>query len=160
MIKTELSPFNSPLETGIRTLVILLSSYPKSVDLQKLVDFDYLVVHSSDVGGPDSLHPSLPLRAGELLVRRRIIESGIMLMMSRGLIERLIKNDGIEYIASDNAMPFIDSLTSTYIYKLRNRAEWIASIFGEMSSDNVQEITSQFFNKWNTHFQSSSIVRE
>jgi hypothetical protein len=157
----EVSPFNSSLETGIRSLVILIASYPKSVDLQRLVEFDYLVVHSSDVEGPESLHPSLPLRAGELLVRRNIIESGIMLMMSRGLIERAIKSEGIEYLAGDLAMPFINNLSSLYIRKLRDRAEWVTSSFGDTSVEHLQKITEKFFDKWNTHFQNSQwIIRE
>ncbi len=43
------SPFNSPIETGIRTLAILTAVFPRSLDLQYLVYFDYLVLHSGDV---------------------------------------------------------------------------------------------------------------
>src|SRR4051794_18613760 len=80
--------FNSPLETGVRALTILEAAFPNSCDLQRLVELDYLVVHSGDVGGPESLHAPLPLRAGELLVRRELIEKGLLLMMSRGLVAR------------------------------------------------------------------------
>lgn len=52
--------------------------------MQRLVEMDYLVVHSGDADGPDSLHAPLPMRAGELLVRHGLIEKGLMLMMSRG----------------------------------------------------------------------------
>ena len=75
------TPFNSPLETGIRSLAILVAAYPESLDLQRLLEMDYLVVHSGDADGPESLHAPLPLRAGELLVRRGLIETGLLLMM-------------------------------------------------------------------------------
>ena len=66
------TPFNSPLETGVRALTVLAESAPAALDLQRLVYFDYLVVHSADAGGPRSLHPNTPLRNGELLVRRAV----------------------------------------------------------------------------------------
>lgn len=40
------NPFNSALETGVRTLAILIASYPKAHDLGRLVQYDYLTVHS------------------------------------------------------------------------------------------------------------------
>ena len=149
------APFNSSLETGIRALVILVSSYPKSLDLQRLVDFDYLAVHSGDVDGPDSLHPPVPMRAGELLIRRNIIEAGVMLMMSRGFAVRFVTSNGIEYAASDTAMPFVDSLTRPYMRDLQARADWVVSIFGEAPESSLQEITAQFFDKWTSQFHPS-----
>ena len=37
------SPFNSPMETGVRSLAILHAAYPAAFDLQRLVEMDYLV---------------------------------------------------------------------------------------------------------------------
>ncbi|HFP4503788.1 TPA: ABC-three component system middle component 2, partial [Escherichia coli] len=34
-------PFNSPFETGIRSLAILVAAFPESYDLQRLVEMDY-----------------------------------------------------------------------------------------------------------------------
>lgn len=149
------TPFNSSLETGVRALVVLVASYPSSLDLQRLVDFDYLVVHSGDVGGPESLHSPLPMRASELLIRRNIIESGILLMMSRGFVERISTNTGIEYIASDTAMPFVSTLVSSYMRTLTDRAEWIVARFGKVTNDSLQAITAHFFDKWTTQFHPS-----
>ena len=64
---------------------------------------DYLVVHSGDADGPDSLHAPLPMRAGELLVRHGLIEKGLMLMMSRGLVQRVSASDGFNYLAGELA---------------------------------------------------------
>ena len=80
--------FNSPLETGVRALVLLAESYPAQMDLQRILEFDYILVHTGDVDGPPSVHPALPLRSGELLARRQLIERGLVLMMSRGLVGR------------------------------------------------------------------------
>jgi len=61
--------FNSPLEAGMRAVALLGASFPQTYDLQRLVTFDFLLVHTGDVGGPDSLHPPTPYRPAELLVR-------------------------------------------------------------------------------------------
>lgn len=152
-------PFNSPLETGIRSLVILTAMYPKALDLQHLVEFDYLIVHSGDVDGPESLHAPLPMRSGELLVRRGLIERGLLLMMSRGLIERVISTDGFLYMASDAANAFLSLLTSPYILKLQDRACWISERFGNSSLDELQQIQKQFFERWTTQFQPLEMPR-
>ena len=80
--------FNSPIETGMRALILLAESYPQQLDLQRILEFDYIMVHTGDVDGPPSIHPALPLRSGELLVRRQLIERGLLLMISRGLVRR------------------------------------------------------------------------
>ncbi|MCW2455989.1 UNVERIFIED_ORG: hypothetical protein M2414_003744 [Rahnella aquatilis] len=144
--------FNSALETGVRSLVILAANFPSTLDLQRLVDFDYLVVHSGDVNGPKSLHPPVPMREAELLVRRKIIESGLSLMMSRGLITRIVGYEGIFYQASDYAKPFVDSLATPYMRSLVERASWAANTFGNMESKELQNLINSFFDKWTTQF--------
>ena len=147
------SPFNSPLEIGVRSLTILTAVYPRSLDLQFLVFFDYLAVHSGDVQGPDSLHAPLPLRSGELTIKRGLIERGLLLMISRGLVEHLISSNGFEYEASDNASAFLSMLSSRYILKLKERAEWVAETFGNSSLQDLKEIEQSFFRNGSTQFQ-------
>lgn len=148
------SPFNSPLETGIRTLAILTAVFPRSLDLQHLVYFDYLVLHSGDVEGPDSLHTPVPQRSGELTVRRGLIERGIFLMMSRQLVERLVSSEGFQYIATDTAGAFLSMMSSQYISKLKERAEWVAETFGESTLEELQALERRFFREWSTQFHS------
>src|SRR3546814_12339927 len=72
--------FNSALETGVRSALILDAARPRSFDLAHLTWLDHLVVHTADIGGPPSLHPDIPQRDGELLVPRRNVEAGLVLM--------------------------------------------------------------------------------
>ena len=148
-------PFNSPFETGIRSVGILVAAYPRAFDLQRLVAFDHLVVHTGDIGGPKSLHPELPMRSAELLVRRGLIERGLLLMMSRGLVERVIDNAGISYRAGDFAATFLTSLSSSYLISLRERAEWIAENFADLREDEVKTLIGTFFDKWIEQFQAA-----
>src|ERR1700752_4884432 len=117
--------FNSPIETGTRALILLAQSYPSRLDLQRLLEYDYIMVHTGDVDGPPSVHPALPLRSGELLVRRQLIERGLLLMMSRGLVSRHYTEHGITYQAQDEAGPFLDGLTAEYLNDLKDRATWV-----------------------------------
>ncbi len=153
MSKTHPIPFNSPLETGVRSLAILVAAFPTAFDLQRLVEMDYLVVHSGDVDGPHSLHAPLPLRAGELLVRRELIENGLLLMMSRDLVQRVPKDDGFNYLAGETAAPFMSSLTSEYSRQLMDRASWAVSRFENVSTEDIRRITHRVFEKWSSQFQ-------
>jgi hypothetical protein len=148
-----LTPFNSPLETGVRALILLAEAYPETLDLQRILEFDYLMVHSGDVEGPPSLHPALPLRSGELLVRRQLIERGLLLMMSRGLIERLASEVGLSYQADDAAGPFLDALSADYLKDLRLRASWVISTFGRMSDSDIRKTLSTVYDQWTREFQ-------
>lgn len=147
------SPFNSPLETGLRSVAILAEACPDEFDLQRLLYFDYLVVHSSDAGGPASLHPNMPLRNGELLVRRSVIERGLLLYISRSLIERHARAGGIFYAASETAGPFLECLHSAYSCELRLRATWAIDAFGALDDDELKSYFDARFERWTREFQ-------
>ena len=68
--------------------ILLVEAFPIECDLQRLIQYDYLLVHSSDVpDGPPSIHPANPYRSSELHVRRQMIEKGIAMMLSKSIIE-------------------------------------------------------------------------
>ncbi|WP_132305840.1 ABC-three component system middle component 2 [Komagataeibacter saccharivorans] len=148
-----LNPFNSALETGVRSLAILVAAFPVAFDLQRLVEMDYLVVHSGDADGPESLHAPLPLRTGELLIRRSLIEKGLILMISRGLVSRFPADDGFNYIATETAGPFVSSLAADYSRQLRERAEWVVERFQDVGTEEIRRITHRLFERWSSQFQ-------
>jgi hypothetical protein len=156
----DLSPFNSALETGVRALAILVEAYPAEYDLQRLLYFDYLVVHSRDADGPESLHPNTPLRNGELLVRRGIIERGLLLLISRKLVDRHARADGISYSASDEAAPFLDCLQARYSQALRDRAQWAVEAFGLLRDDDLKSYFDTHFERWTREFQAMKAPSE
>ncbi len=147
--------FNSPLEAGIRAVALLVPAYPQAYDLQRLVAFDHIVVHTGDIGGPDSLHPRLPLRSTELLVRRKLIERGLSLMISRGLIERIIDENGIGYRAGDLAATFLSTFASPYLITLRERGGWVVEHFQGFCDDALRQTISSTFGQWIEEFQAT-----
>lgn len=154
------SVFNTPLECGLRAAVILLEAFPAKFDLQRLLQYDYLVVHSADVpDGPDSLHPPTPLRAGELLVRRPLIEQGIQMMMSRSIIDCEFSVSGVYYFAGEWAISFIGTLETEYSSRLKTSAQWVVQRFRDMSDEELGGFMRQNWSRWGAEFELESFVR-
>jgi hypothetical protein len=151
-------PFNSPIEIGLRSTSILCDGYPQKFSLQQLVYFDYLTIHSDDVDdGPPGLHPKTPHRSGELLIRRKTLEQGLMLYMSRGLIERHFEN-GIQYSASEKTASFLDSLITDYVALLRMRSMWVINSFGGMAELDMGDYINRHLGEWGAEFEQESVL--
>jgi hypothetical protein len=147
--------FNGLLEAGVRAVAILGAAFPLELDLQRLVAFDYLLVHTGDIGGPDSLHPPVPFQSAALMVRRKIVENALLLMMTRDLVRREATDRGFLYQAGENATVFLSSLESDYLVALKERAEWLVSALGKMSELEFRQVTHRFFDKWVEEFQAA-----
>lgn len=145
--------FNGPLEAGIRAVSILGAAYPKTYDLQRLVALDYLLVHTGDIKGPENLHPPTPMQSAELLVRRKLVEQSLLLMMTRDLVEREVTPEGIKYGAGENAATFLSSVSSNYLLSLKDRAEWLVQTIGDLTDEQFKSMMLQFFDKWVEEFQ-------
>lgn len=153
--------FSTPLESGLRALFILEAVRPRECDLQRLVIYDYLLVHSDDVtGGPEALHPSTPLRSGELLVRRTQVEHGLRLLTQKGLVNKAFTNDGIFFTATEHAKPFLTYFKSIYAARCREISKWIAVRFESMSDDELREYIYDNLGRWGTEFTCESVLWE
>ncbi|MDP3720069.1 MAG: threonine transporter [Acidobacteriota bacterium] len=153
------SPFNSPIETGLRMLCLLSAGFPTPCSLQRLVVFDYLVVHSDDIpGGPPGLHPQTPHRSGEILVRRGVLQSGLLLYQSRGLIDTVYTTSGVFYAATDQSAPFLDVLSSSYVAGLRDRADWVVEGFSALSDTELDALVRQHIGQWGAEFALESVL--
>jgi hypothetical protein len=154
-------PFNSPLECGLRTIVLLAAAEPAACDLQRLIFYDYLLVHSGDVSdGPESIHPPTPLRSGEALVRRHWIERGLMLMISRELVVRNFSERGIMYQASPLTTSFLRYMEQSYTRKLRDRAQWVIRRFGEYSDQQLLDFFKANLDRWGGEFIHEELLED
>jgi hypothetical protein len=153
--------FNTPMECGLRSAVLLGAAFPTKLDLQRLVQYDYLLVHSGDIAaGPPSIHPPTPNRSGELLVRRPIIEAGIKLMMTKSVVEYELSRNGIVYCAGKWSLAFLDQLVSNYTKDLKNRAEWVVGNFAVYSDDGLLEFMRGKWSNWGAEFEMESFMQE
>lgn len=149
-------PFNSTLETGIRALVVLEAFYPRRCDLLEMTWLDHLVVHTGDLDGqdvPESLHPDLPNRAGELLVRRQLVERSLLLMQQVHLVEVFETEDGIAFSATEDAPSYLDLLQAPYSLALKERAKWMADRFAGMQTAEMRALIAGRIGRWTADFR-------
>ncbi|MGE4070324.1 MAG: ABC-three component system middle component 2 [Lysobacterales bacterium] len=153
------SPFNGPVEIGLRALCVLTTAFPEAYALQRLVVFDYFLVHSDDIeGGPEGLHPQTPHRGGEILVRRGVLQDGLTLYESRGLIERVYKDGGIFFAATDKSADFLDTLCTAYLKGLRERADWVVDSFGLLDDAELDAMVRNNIGTWGAEFAMESVL--
>ncbi len=152
------SAFNSPLETGIRSLFILSADVERSYDLQQLLAFDHFVVHTGDfAGAPKSLHPSNPSRNGELIIRRSLVDQGLRLMESKCLVQRIASVDGFLFQAEEFAAVMVSHFSSPYLLKLRERANWVVENYNTFGDQLFASVFDQAFDRWTSEFQFKQI---
>lgn len=122
--------FNSPLEAGLRAVILLDAFAPYAFDLKALSLLDYYVVHAGDIQvdaeGLESLHPPVEARRGEFFVRRRLVEEGLALMERAFLLDRIADGNGLTFRARDVAAAMVDLMESPYNQRLRETSRWIA----------------------------------
>jgi hypothetical protein len=154
-------PFNTPFEAGLRALFILQAISPTRADLQRLVFYDYLLVHSGDPGGgPPSIHAAVPHRSGEWMVKRQLIAAGLDLMFAKELIEKTFGLAGILYGASELTAPFLGYLQSDYAETVRVSASWLAERFGALSDADLASYMVANLGHWGAAFYLRSQATE
>jgi hypothetical protein len=140
---------------------VLAAAQPGSCDLQRLVFYDYLLVHSGDVpGGPDSIHPPTPLRSGEALVRRQWVERGLLLMISRELVIRTFSQHGIVYQASPLTSAFLEYMEEAYTKRLQERARWVVERFGTYSDHELVDFFKANLDRWGGEFIREELLED
>ncbi|WP_284369224.1 ABC-three component system middle component 2 [Algimonas porphyrae] len=153
--------FNTPLECGFRLLYALDACRPRAADLQRLVSYDYLLVHSGDIlGGPPSLHPPVPFRGSEWVVKRDLVRSGMSLVFARDLVSKELTSHGIMFSGSELTSAFVGLLKTSYATALRDRAEWLSEEFGAASDEELQDFMSANVGKWGAEFDRISALQD
>jgi hypothetical protein len=150
---------NSPVEVGLRALCLLTAGFPARHSLQRLTIYDYLVVHSDDVpGGPTGLHPQIPYRSGELLARRGVLQGGLLLYVSRGLIQQRYEDDGVFFAATEYSAGFLDALMAGYVQDLRDSAEWVVATHGRLDDEELAMLIDDGLGRWGAEFTMQSVL--
>jgi hypothetical protein len=147
--------FNSPFELGLRMVYLLSALKPHGADLQKLVLLDYAIVYSGDLEGPESLHTPVPFRGAELLSRRELIEQGLYLMSTRGLVDATTDETGITYYVGPSALTLVGSLTSRYFLALEERCKWAASTYEGKDSPTLMREFAERGHLWGAELEAT-----
>lgn len=145
--------FNSPLECSFRMLLLLEAATPESADLQRLITYDYLLLHSGDVGdGPESLHPAVPFRGTEWLVKRDLVRAALQLGFSKQLLDKKLTGQGVCYSANELTKPFNQLLKSSYAAEVRSRANWVVARFGSLDDSELKAFMNANVESWGAEF--------
>jgi hypothetical protein len=153
-------PFNSPMEMGLRAVILLNSLSPRRVDLQRLIYLDYLLVHSGDVAdGPASLHPPIPHRAGEWIIKRKRLLAGLNLMFSKELVGKALSNEGVVYYGNELSQLFAERLSAPYAERLKTVAAWVVETFVDMNDIDLSQFMHANMDKWGAEFGFESVLR-
>lgn len=152
--------FNTPLEVGFRSIFLLSEIHPKFCSLERLTIYDYLLLHSGDVeNGPNSLHPAIPHRSCEIIIKREVMKKGLLIMNSKQLVSIEFNEEGIFYKASDLTKPFLDYFESDYSKKIKMIAKWVNETFKGYSDKELEEYIKENLEKWGGEFTKESLVR-
>ena len=100
------------------------------------------------------MHPEDRSRAAEILVRRGLVDSGLALMETRGLITRAATTEGFRYQAGDEAGSFVDLLMTPYSEALKERGDWIAESILRLGDDELAALVGSRIDEWEPEFQS------
>ena len=146
--------FNTPFELGVRMVYLLMALYPRKVDLQRLVYFDYAAIYSADLNGPESLHTPVPLRGGEYTSRREVIEEGLYLMAQRSFVDVEAAHSGISFQLGENGPALVGLIGGEYSRELYKRCQWVASTLGDKDEKDIERIFGARGALWGAEFVS------
>ena len=147
-MNNQIKVFNNEVEIGLRILIILQSIYPKSFDVEMINYYDYFILHTKDVGGDESLHADVPNRFGELVMKRDLIRTSLTLLITKNLVEIKYTDHGIEYIATENTAPFLDTLSEEYTMHLHDNIKWVCNRFKDYSYEELKMYVDDNKEKW------------
>ncbi|WP_340643604.1 ABC-three component system middle component 2 [Streptomyces albidoflavus] len=156
-----MNPLNSPVEVGMRTLVLLARSHPHPLDLSWLVVLDHAMLHSSQFDGPPSLHPRLPAQPGELGMKRQMMQEGLELLLRAGLVTVEATEGGIVYQVTPRGSGFVGILEAPYVGELRQRAQWAVEQFASTTDAlaATRDTTTRWHNEFTTDIQHLGVGR-
>lgn len=152
--------FNSPLEIGFRSLFILNAISPKEVDINRLVIYDYFLLNSGDFpNGPKSLHPAIPHRSAQIIIKPLILKDALVLMRSKELVEIVFSTEGIKYKSNEFTNKFIELQENEYSKKLMELSKWINIQFGDYTDERLNTMVENNIPNWGGEFIYESLIR-
>lgn len=145
--------YNTPLEIGIRSLIILYTN-KAPMDVDRLMYFDYLCLHTRDIDGPESLHAPIPNRGVQVYSKRELIRKGISVLVSKELIDVAPDETGFCFQINEAGIKFLSFFQTTYFVELVERAFWVANKFSNLPTPNLRMIIDEKIPHWGSEFTS------
>lgn len=151
--------FNSPLEFSLRCACIIEKDQNQGIDLDRLVYYDYLILNTGDIADIPSIHPALPFRGAQVLVKREIIKHALVILISKQLVDVKFDPKGITYYKNELTSAFVKFLESSYVIELTRRINWVSERFANYSDVKLSEYIDSNLEKWGGEFVKEAAFR-
>lgn len=129
---------NKNIEQGIIVLIILKEFKDEQIDLDRLVYLEYLLLHSKDSGGPESILPESPFRNIEYSIKKEAISNSLKYLCKKDLICVQYNENGIFYHSNLLTELFLESFKSEMYNELVKTAIWAKSTFGTYKTEDFK----------------------
>jgi len=146
--------YNTPIELGLRSLIILETSKDQFMDLEKIMYLDHLCLNTSDLSGPDSLHAPIPNRGVQVFSKKALIQKGLSIMLSKELIQLIVKPDGFFYQVTEAGKVFLSLFQTKYFFDLVDRCKWVMERWGHSSTQEIKSFIDVNIQHWGGEFLS------
>lgn len=144
---------NSPMEFGLRAMILLAKIEGEGIDIDKLLIYDYLLTNSGEFNEEyPSLHVETPYKYSKLVVKREILKEGVNIFTKCGLIDIVLDERGIYYKKNIYTEAFLKNMTSKYKEKLEQIAEWIISDIHFKNGFKIEEEINKRILKYGIEF--------
>ncbi|MGZ7444255.1 ABC-three component system middle component 2 [Paenibacillus sp. TH7-28] len=153
MMTTKIKIFNSPEEVGVRVLFIL-SLCEKRMSSQRIMYYDYFILHLNDIDDMhSSLHPDNPNHSSEIAVKRNIVNKGLSLIISKGLIDVKYMKTGVYYQKNSLTDPFISLFSNGYVERLKKNIIVVNEKFSKFSDTQIYKYINKNIGSWTGEFE-------
>ena len=92
------------------------------------------------------------------MVRRGVLQDGLLLYQSRGLLESHYTASGVLFAATDSSAAFLDVLATEYAIGLRERASWLVAAFGAIAEAELEQMVREHIGEWGAEFAMESVL--
>ena len=144
--------YNTPLELGMRSLILLHTSNSAIMDLEKIMYLDYLCLNTSDLDGPKSLHAPIPNRGVQIFSKKDLIQKGLSIMITKDLVKLILQPNGFFYQITEAGTLFLDFFQTKYYLNLSERCKWVNGKWGSESTENIKYYIDNNIQKWGGDF--------
>lgn len=151
-IKDKIQIYNTPLEVGLRTLIILDKIGETGADIEKIMYIDYLSLNTKDIGGEESIHAPIPNRSLQVYARKKLIQKGLTILASKELIKLNIDSSGFIYRINEVGKKFLEYFSSSYFIELTERVKWVIDKFGHNTSVELRVFINKKMKDWSSEF--------
>lgn len=135
-------------------ILFILHVCGKRMSSQRIMYYDYFSLHLNDISDAyESLHPDNPNHSSEIAVRRVMVNHGLNLMISKGLISIKYSKTGIYYEKNQLTTSFVTLFQNGYVDKLKKNIKTVDEKFYNYSDKQIYKYIDKNIGSWVGEFE-------